>query len=61
VGLYLCRTYVEAMGGEIGVESSGVPGEGSTFSFTLPLPAPEHSLDGDRNQDEFSVSAASPL
>jgi signal transduction histidine kinase len=36
VGLYLCRTLVEAMGGRIWVESSGVTGEGSTFSFTLP-------------------------
>ncbi|HEU4782819.1 MAG TPA: HAMP domain-containing sensor histidine kinase [Ktedonobacterales bacterium] len=36
VGLYVCRILVMAMGGHISVESSGVPGEGSTFSFTLP-------------------------
>jgi signal transduction histidine kinase len=39
IGLYLCRVLVEAMGGRIWVESSGVPGEGSTFSITLPLAA----------------------
>jgi signal transduction histidine kinase len=36
VGLYMCRVLVEAMGGRIWVDSSGVPGEGSTFSFVLP-------------------------
>jgi signal transduction histidine kinase len=36
VGLFVCRTLVEAMGGRIWVESSGVPGAGSIFSFTLP-------------------------
>lgn len=36
VGLYLCRELVGAMGGKIWLESSGVPGEGSTFTFTLP-------------------------
>jgi signal transduction histidine kinase len=40
VGLYLCRMLVEAMGGRIWVESNGVPGEGSVFSFTLPLAVP---------------------
>src|SRR5262249_49083526 len=37
LGLAICRAYVEAMGGHIWVGSSGVPGEGSTFTFTLPL------------------------
>jgi signal transduction histidine kinase len=37
LGLALSRSFVEAMGGKIWVESSGVAGEGSTFCFTLPL------------------------
>jgi signal transduction histidine kinase len=27
---------VEKLGGEVGVESTGVPGQGSLFFFTLP-------------------------
>jgi signal transduction histidine kinase len=41
VGLYLCRVLVEAMGGRIWVESSGMPSEGSTFAFVLPAATPE--------------------
>ncbi len=35
LGLYICRRYIEGMGGEIWVESA--PGQGATFSFCLPL------------------------
>ncbi len=38
LGLYICRQYLTAMGGFIWVEST--PGQGSRFSFALPLMAP---------------------
>lgn len=35
LGLYISKQLVEAMGGQIWVESAGKPGEGSDFCFTL--------------------------
>jgi signal transduction histidine kinase len=39
LGLYISKQLVEAMGGSIWVESSGIVGQGSRFYFTLPAPA----------------------
>ena len=36
LGLSIVRQIVEKMGGQVGVQSDGVPGKGSTFYFTLP-------------------------
>lgn len=41
LGLYLCRLYIEAMGGRIWVESTGVEGEGSSFYIRLSIPTPQ--------------------
>jgi signal transduction histidine kinase len=38
LGLYISRRLIEAMGGKIWVESSGVAGEGSCFNIQLPMP-----------------------
>jgi len=37
LGLAIARQLVEAQGGRIGVESAGVPGQGSRFWFTVPI------------------------
>ncbi len=37
LGLYISRRLVETMEGKIWIESSGIPGEGSTFYIQLPL------------------------
>jgi signal transduction histidine kinase len=37
LGLYISRRLIESMGGAIWIESSGIPGEGSTFHIQLPL------------------------
>jgi PAS domain S-box-containing protein len=36
LGLSIVKRIVEKLGGEVSVQSSGVPGEGACFSFTLP-------------------------
>lgn len=46
LGLYICRTLSEAMGGAIGVTSEG-PGQGSCFWLELPATKPAVSVGGD--------------
>jgi signal transduction histidine kinase len=36
LGLSIARRIVEKLGGQVAVESHGIPGQGSVFSFTLP-------------------------
>ncbi|MBW3663029.1 MAG: GAF domain-containing protein [Actinobacteria bacterium] len=52
IGLYICRTLVEAHGGRIGVRSA--LGRGSTFWFSLPTVPPEGG-DGKPERDEQPV------
>jgi signal transduction histidine kinase len=40
LGLYICKTLVQAMQGTIWVESTGIPGEGTTFNIQLPVASP---------------------
>jgi signal transduction histidine kinase len=49
VGLYLCRMLIQAMGGQIWVESTGVPGSGSVFSFVLPAAQKHATRPGDKD------------
>jgi PAS domain S-box-containing protein len=44
LGLSICKRLVDLMGGAIWVESSGVPGEGTTFRFTLPFSVPKEPI-----------------
>lgn len=37
LGLSIVRRIVEKLGGKVGVESQGLPGQGSVFSFTLQI------------------------
>ncbi len=38
LGLHLCKTLAEALGGSLRFESSGIAGEGTTFILTLLAP-----------------------
>jgi signal transduction histidine kinase len=51
LGLYICRRYIEAMGGKLWLEQS-ILGEGSVFSFYLPCikPPVEKRIEEDESE-----------
>lgn len=52
LGLFICRRYIEAMGGKLWLQQSQ-PGEGSIFSFFLPRSAPlPKPIDDDDEPDK---------
>jgi signal transduction histidine kinase len=57
LGLYISKQLVEAMGGRIWVESSGIEGEGSRFCFTLPCSSP--SQETSEKSGDITLSGAS--
>ncbi len=63
LGLYISKHLVEAMGGSIWVESSGVAGQGSSFYFTLPAHTPcgEESLSEISSGENFSAAESPPI
>jgi signal transduction histidine kinase len=61
LGLAICKELIETMGGNIWVESSGVPGAGSAFHFTLPLlRAPNQPPSGGPRGNTASFQRPSP-
>ncbi len=45
LGLAIARKLIDMMGGKIWVESAGVPGQGSTFTFELPSASPTKEVE----------------
>jgi signal transduction histidine kinase len=48
LGLYICKSIVEAQQGSLSM--TGSPGQGSTFTFTLPAALPDASTRPDENR-----------
>ncbi|MGH2481110.1 MAG: sensor histidine kinase, partial [Ktedonobacteraceae bacterium] len=58
LGLFICRRFIEAMGGRLWLECS-VPGKGSIFSFYL-MRAPQPAEMREHDESESDTEEASP-
>jgi signal transduction histidine kinase len=60
LGLYISKQLVEAMGGRIWVESSGIAGQGSRFYFTLPTLNRQDEMESSLCSDEQILGSPAP-
>jgi signal transduction histidine kinase len=60
LGLYICKQYVQSLGGEIWVDSPGIAGQGSCFRFTIPAEAPQLYIMDVHNPEIEASSVAQP-
>ena len=60
LGLTICLRLARAMGGDIKPHSAG-PGQGSTFTFTVPLRLAESAADGEESGGGEALEAADPV
>mmetsp|Transcript_6217 Transcript_6217/g.14160 ORF Transcript_6217/g.14160 Transcript_6217/m.14160 type:complete len:1594 (+) Transcript_6217:40-4821(+) len=59
LGLFICRSYVQAFGGELHLEST--PGAGTRINFTLTFDVAPHSARSQTDEEDMSTDGRVPM